>query len=152
MLYYRRWTIEKSFNNSQSDFTERKAWSSNLNALNSQIRFTAMAYNIMRIFEETSKTKSLECIHPSDKKYTKMLDKRQQIAQKKGGFVNPLFFYARITRICSFTIRSLPGLLSLLNRLPADSKPELVRGDIGFGTDTVMSELNYPRQSRGLIR
>ncbi len=72
MLYYKRWTIEKSFNNSKSDFTERKAWSSNLNALNSQMRFTAMAYNIMRIFEETSKTKNLECIHPSDKKYTKI--------------------------------------------------------------------------------
>ncbi len=111
MLYYKRWTIEKSFNNSKSDFTERKAWSSNLNALNSQMRFTAMAYNIMRIFEEISKTKNLECIHPSDKKYTKMLDKRQQIAQKKGGFVNPLFFYARITRICSFTIRSLQNAI-----------------------------------------
>ncbi len=75
------------------------------------MRFTAMAYNIMRIFEETSKTKSLECIHPSDKKYTKMLDKRQEITQKKGGFVNPLFFYARITRICSFTIRSLQNAI-----------------------------------------
>jgi len=52
MIYYKRWTIEKAFNNSKSDFTERKAWSSNLNALNSQMRFTTMAYNIMRVFEE----------------------------------------------------------------------------------------------------
>ncbi|VAW55791.1 hypothetical protein MNBD_GAMMA07-1033 [hydrothermal vent metagenome] len=50
MIYYKRWTIEKAFNNSKSDFTERKAWSSNLNALNSQMRFTTMAYNIMRVF------------------------------------------------------------------------------------------------------
>ena len=54
MIYYKRWTIEKAFNNSKSDLTERKAWSQNLNALNSQMRFTAMAYNIMRVFEETS--------------------------------------------------------------------------------------------------
>jgi IS4 transposase len=32
MLYYKLWTIEKAFNNNKSDFTERKAWSSNLNA------------------------------------------------------------------------------------------------------------------------
>ncbi len=36
---------------------------------------------------------------------------------------------------------SLPGLVALLNRLPADSRPEFVRGDIGWGTDNVMTEL-----------
>ncbi len=87
MIYYKRWTIEKSFNNSKSDFNERKAWSSNLNALNNQMRFTAMAYNIMRVFEETSKANNPECIHPSDKKYDEALDKRQKIAQDKGRFV-----------------------------------------------------------------
>ncbi len=111
ILYFKRWTIEKSFNNSKSDFNETKAWSSNLNALNCQMRFTAMAYNIMRIFEETSKANSPECIHPSDKKYDEALDKRQKIAQDKGSFVNPLFFHARITRLCSFTIRSIQNAL-----------------------------------------
>ncbi len=47
----------------------------------------------------------------------------------------------------SHSTHSLPGLMSLLNRLPADSKPEFVRGDIGFGTDTVMSELEAINQS-----
>lgn len=47
----------------------------------------------------------------------------------------------------SHSIHSLPGLLSLLNRLSADSKPEFVRGDIGFGTDTVMRELEAINQS-----
>jgi hypothetical protein len=47
----------------------------------------------------------------------------------------------------SHSTHSLPGLVSLLNRLPADSKPEFVRGDIGFGTDTVMSELEAINQS-----
>jgi hypothetical protein len=132
MLYYKRWTIEKAFNNSKSDFAERKAWSSNLSALNSQMRFTAMAYNIMRIFEEISKAKHPECIHPSDRKYNKVLDKRQKIAEQKGGFVNPLFFYARITRICSFTIRSLQNaimtgrsLMSIMDSLVRHLKPRV---------------------------
>ncbi|MDA9004010.1 transposase [bacterium] len=47
----------------------------------------------------------------------------------------------------SHSTHSLPGLRGLLNRLPADSKPELVRGDIGFGTDTVMSDLEAINQS-----
>jgi len=36
---------------------------------------------------------------------------------------------------------SLPGLVSLLNRLPANGKPEFVRGDIGWGTDNAMLQL-----------
>ncbi len=132
MLYYKRWTIEKAFNNSKSDFTERKAWSSNLNALNSQMRFTAMAYNIMRVFEETSKAQNPQRIHPSDKKYNKALDKKQKIARKKGRFINPLFFHARITRICSFTIRSLQHaimtgrlLVELMDSLAKNLKPRV---------------------------
>jgi hypothetical protein len=132
MLYYKRWTIEKAFNNSKSDFTERKAWSSNLNALNSQMRFTAMAYNIMRIFEEISKAKNPERIHPSDKKYNEALDKREKIAQEKGRFVNPLFFHARIARICSFTIRSLQNaimtgksLIAIMGSLARHLKPRM---------------------------
>jgi len=111
MIYFKRWTIEKAFNNSKSDLTERKAWSSNLNALNNQMRFTAMAYNIMRIFEEESKAKNPERIHPSDKKYNASLEKRQNISREKGGFVNPIFFHARVARICSFTIRSLQNAI-----------------------------------------
>ena len=132
MIYYKRWTIEKAFNNSKSDFTERKAWSSNLNALNSQMRFTAMAYNIMRVFEETSKANNPERIHPSDKKYAESLDKREQIAQEKDRFVNPLFFHARIARICSFTIRSLQNaimtgrsLVAIMDHLVRHLKPRM---------------------------
>ena len=111
MLYYKRWTIEKSFNNTKSDFNERKAWSSDLNALNSQMRFTAMAYNIMRVFEETSKANKPECIHPSDKKYNEDLAKKQKKALENDCFINPLFFHDRITRICSFTIRSIQNAI-----------------------------------------
>jgi hypothetical protein len=47
MLYFKRWTIEKAFNNSKSDL---KAWSSNLNALKNQMRLAAMTCNLLRVF------------------------------------------------------------------------------------------------------
>ena len=111
MLYYKRWTIEKAFNNSKSNLKEKKAWSSDFNALENQMRLTAMTYNLMRVFEELSKIQNPEMIHPSDKKYTQALEKRQQAAQKSGGFVNPLFFQARIVRISSFTIRAFQNAI-----------------------------------------
>ena len=130
MLYYKRWTIEKAFNNSKSNLKEKKAWSSNRNALNNQMRFTAMTYNLMRVLEELSKSQQTDLIHPSDKKYTKALEKRQQAAQKKGGFVNPLFFQERIVRISSYTIRAAQNaiitgrsLLSLMSALAARLVP-----------------------------
>ena len=111
MLYYKRWTIEKAYNNSKSNLKEKKAWSSNLNSLNNQMRLTAMSYNIMRVFEESSKIQNPALIHPSDKKYTKALEKRQAIAKKNGRFVNPLFFHKRIVRISSYTIRAVQNAI-----------------------------------------
>ena len=106
ILYYKRWTIEKAFNNTKSNFKETKAWSSNLYAFKNQMRLTAMSYNLMRVFEEVSKRHQSDLIHPSDKKYNAALQKRQHAAQKRGCFVNPLFFQARITRISSYTMRA----------------------------------------------
>ena len=111
MLYFKRWTIEKTFNNTKSNFKETKAWSSNNDALENQMRLTAMSYNLMRVFEEVSKIHQPELIHPSDKKYSEALEKRQQLAQKRGCFVNPLFFQARITRISSYTIRAVQNAI-----------------------------------------
>jgi len=111
MLYFKRWTIEKSFNNTKSNFKETKAWSSNTNSLENQMRLTAMSYNLMRVFEEVSKIQQPELIHPSDKKYSAALEKRQYLAQKRGCFVNPLFFQARITRISSYTIRAVQNAI-----------------------------------------
>ena len=111
MLYYKRWTIEKAFNNSKSNLKEIKAWSENTDSLKNQMRFTAMAYNLLRVFEEVSKTQHPELMHPSDEKYNKALEKRQQAAKKRGCFVNPLFFQARIVRISSYTIRAVQNAI-----------------------------------------
>ena len=40
---------------------------------------------------------------------------------------------------------SLPGLLRRIDSLPRDKQPKLVRGDCGFGTDTVMQGLEERR-------
>ena len=106
-IYYKRWTIEKTFNNSKSNLKEKKAWSPNKRSMNNQMRFTAMTYNILRVFEEESKSNEPEMIHPSDDKYTKELNKRQKKAVKFGRFVNPLLFRKRITRVSSYTIRAV---------------------------------------------
>jgi IS4 transposase len=95
MLYFKRWTIEKAFNNSKSDLKKKKAWSPNLNALKNQMRLTAMTYNLMRVLEKVSKMQAPELIHPPDKKYTKTLEKRDRAAKKEGGFVNLLFLQSR---------------------------------------------------------
>ncbi|GFO72197.1 transposase, IS4 family [Bathymodiolus japonicus methanotrophic gill symbiont] len=135
MLYFKRWTIEKTFNNTKSNFKETKAWSSNTRSLENQMRLTAMSYNLMRVFEEISKTQQPELIHPSDKKYSEALEIRQQQAQKRDPFVNPLFFQARISRISSYTIRAVQNAIitgmslqcfmsSLVARLV--SRPQLI--------------------------
>ena len=111
VLYYKRWTIEKSFNNSKSNLKEIKAWSSDNNSLKNQMRLTAMSYNLLRVFEEVSKIQDSALIHPSDKKYTETLKKRQQHSEKKGGFVNPLFYQKRIARISSYTIRAIQNAI-----------------------------------------
>lgn len=41
---------------------------------------------------------------------------------------------------------SLPGLLELLDDLPAEQRPRIVRGDCGFGSDTIMHELQSRNQ------
>lgn len=106
MLYFKRWTIEKAFNNGKSDFKERKAWSSNLNALKNQMRLTAMTYNLIRVHEEVTKKNEPDFIDPSDKKYTQALKKRQRIAIQLGQEINPLHFRPRITRISSRSIQA----------------------------------------------
>lgn len=111
MLYYKRWTVEKAFNNNKSNLKEKKAWSPNMNSLKSEMRFTSMAYNIMRVFEESSKVQHLEKIHPSEKKYTEALKNRDINAKQQNLSVNPLHFMKRISRICSFTIRTIQNAI-----------------------------------------
>jgi len=116
ILYYKRWTIEKAYNNSKSNLKEKKAWSSSIESLNNQMRLTTMAYNLMRVCEEISKIQDPDLIHPSDKKYNKALEKRQISAKKKGTFVNPLLFLKRIVRISSYTIRAVQN--AIITRKP----------------------------------
>ncbi len=111
ILYFKRWSIEKAYNNSKSNLKEKKAWSSSVKSLNNQMRLTTMAYNLMRVCEEISKIQDPKLVHPSDKKYTQSLEKRQERAKNKGGFVNPLLFLERIVHISSYTIRAIQNAI-----------------------------------------
>jgi len=111
ILYYKRWTIEKAFNNSKSDLKERKAWSSENSALNSQMRLTAMTYNILRLLEEISKKHNSNLIHPAVAKYNKTLNQREMRAKINCNFVNPIHFLKRIARISSFTVRTVQSAI-----------------------------------------
>lgn len=124
MLYYKRWTIEKAFNNYKSDMKEKKAWSPGSRALKMQGMFTTIGYNTMRILEETAQAAKPELVHASVNKYQKNLEKKQKIAEEKGRFVNPLHFGKRIARLKSHTFRSVRNAIvaatqyeDLINRL-----------------------------------
>jgi hypothetical protein len=111
IFYFKRWTIEKAFNNSKSNLKETKAWFSGANSLKNQMRLTAMSYNLMWVFEESSTIQQSQLSHPSDIKYTKALEKRQWFVKGKDCFMNPLFFQARIARLCSRTIRAVQNTI-----------------------------------------
>jgi hypothetical protein len=94
------------------------------------MRLTAMSYNLTRVFEESSKIKQPGFMQPSDIKYTKALEKRQQVAKEKGCFVNALFFQVRIARVSSRTIRGVQNaiitgksVVSFMNDLVAQLVP-----------------------------
>ncbi len=75
------------------------------------MRLTTMTYNLMRVCEEISKIQDPKLVHPSDKKYTKSLEKRQERAKNNGAFINPLLFLKRIVRISSYTIRAVQNAI-----------------------------------------
>lgn len=134
LLYYKRWTIEKAYNNSKSDLKERKAWSSDSYALQSQMRMTAMAYNLMRLIEEKTKKHNDDLVHPAEVKYEKDLEKRMIKAKQKGKYVNKILFTQRIARISSFTIRAVENALltkitltALMDKLIAKLIPRQIR-------------------------
>ena len=97
-LYFKRWTIEKSFDNLKNDLYERKAWASGENALQIQAQCTVMAYNFIRLinsivvdlFDEEEKQKF-------NSKYNKQIIKREEKAKKKGRNIH--FFHKVIQRM-----------------------------------------------------
>jgi hypothetical protein len=54
--------------------------------------FIAMAYNIMRIFEEISKVKNPDRIHPSGKKYNEALKKKTDNCRRKRRLSKSIIF------------------------------------------------------------
>ena len=116
VLYYKRWTIEKAYNNTKSDLKETKAWSCDKYSLESQMRLTAMAYNLIRLLEEKTKKSDSKMIHPAEKKYQNELRRRMEKAEAEGKYINPILFTQRIARISSFTVRAVKN--AILTNMP----------------------------------
>ena len=103
-LYFKRWNIEKSFDNAKNTLHEKKAWANGREALTIQSHAIAFAYNVMRMFHEM-------LIHEekadegkttlSEKKYLKWLGLRQFSVNTAGRSVHPLCFTERMARIPS---------------------------------------------------
>ena len=77
------------------------------------MRLTAMTYNLMRLFEEKSKTNERNLIHPAEAKYLKNLIERGKIAKAQGKFINKIHFMQRIARISSSTIRAVNNAIAI---------------------------------------
>ena len=103
-LYFKRWNIEKAFDNAKNTLFETKAWATGKNALEIQSHAIAFAYNLLRttheqiIVNEEEKT-------VSEIKYEKSLGKRSLKASKEKRQVSPWLFFPRMMRIPSVFVR-----------------------------------------------
>jgi len=109
-LYFKRWTIEKTFDVTKNELGEKKAWATGKNALEIQSQIIALVHNIIRLINETvqddmddgQKTRAAA-------KYEKWIGQRNENAQAKGREIIPMLknIKNRIARICSQFIRCI---------------------------------------------
>lgn len=90
-LYFKRWTIEKTYDTSKNSFCEQKAWATGECALKIQAHLICMVYNILRFINEIT----IESMDENEKiayrkKYHDWIKKREEKAAKKGRSINPL--------------------------------------------------------------
>ncbi len=108
-LYFKRWTIEKSFDILKNELFERKAWATGDNALKIQSELICVAYNFIRLINEIAMSKMDEkdkALHT--KKYQEWIQKREEKAKSQNKTINQLLKNVkRIARIPSQFIRCL---------------------------------------------
>lgn len=110
-LYFKRWNIEKGFDNFKNNLMEQKAWATGKTSLSIQSNAIAFVYNLCRIFHEfivvENKSDNNNSLTISEKKYNGQIRKRKEVANKYNKEVLPLHYMApRFTRISSAFITS----------------------------------------------
>jgi len=90
-LYFKRWTIEKTYDTSKNSLCEQKAWATGEGALQVQAHFICVVYNILRFINEiTLKSMDEDEKISYRKKYADWIKKREEKAIKKGRSINLL--------------------------------------------------------------
>ena len=90
-LYFKRWTIEKTFDVTKNELSEKKAWATGENALAIQSHTIALIHNIIRLINEIV----LESMDDDEKKlatkkYDKWIEQREKKAQAQGRQIIPM--------------------------------------------------------------
>ena len=109
-LYFKRWTIEKTFDVTKNEFNEKKAWATGENALEIQSHIIALVHNIIRLIDEiVQEDLDNEQKTVSSLKYEKWIAKRRQKALDMGREIIPMLnrIKNRIARTCSQFIRCI---------------------------------------------
>lgn len=90
-LYFKRWTIEKTYDTSKNSLNEQKAWATGENALQIQAHIITIVYNLLRLFNEiTFESMDSEEKKNYQKKYSDWIIKREKKAQSKGRSIHSL--------------------------------------------------------------
>lgn len=111
-LYFKRWTIEKTFDVSKNVFMEQKAWATGYNALEIQAQAICFTFNILRLIEEVT-IASMDDFQKKklNQKYKNWINLREQKAKKAGQNINPLLKKLnRISRMALQFFRTIKNL------------------------------------------
>lgn len=118
LLYLLRWRIEKVFDTFKNKFHETKAWGNGEVCQLMQAHFTCITYNLLLLFKDFLKEEfGIEPIKLYRKRHAS-LRKRQEKAEKRGGFINPMLWLITIpSQISCQFIRSLRNAIDLRRHL-----------------------------------
>ena len=110
-LYFKRWTIEKTFDTSKNALFENKAWAISDNAHELQALFLTMAYNFMHLLNAISCSEfNEEESGLYGKKYRKNIEHRKEKAENTGRTLHP--FLLEITRMPKIMLQFIRAVKS----------------------------------------
>lgn len=114
-LYFLRWQIEKSYDVFKNELKEKKAWVTSEIGTEMQSHFISIYFNFLLFLQEKLKNITGVGDKKSEEKHKKDLKKRNEKAQKKGGYVRGILlnFTNRLARLSAQFIRLVRNLFFL---------------------------------------
>lgn len=132
-LYRVRWTIEKTFDETENRLHESKGWGVSETAKRMQAQFTALAHNLMLLLEAKADRDEGIRDEKVEKKYARDLERRAQEASRHGHRVPTMILKLRrrATQISFQFIRWLRNHLTIRASY-RDSLPALRRAMVAY--------------------